>query len=82
MTRIKLFLCTGSYDKRFCTKSWQTFANLLLMCKLLSNYFLEDVECTVAISLTCISNLRQGQLRGALGENVEVTVATVTSHTV
>ena len=29
-----------------------------------------------------LSNLRQGQLRGALGENVEVTVATVTSHTV
>ena len=29
--------------------------------------FLKDVECTVVISLTCISNIRQGQLRGVLG---------------
>ena len=60
------------------------------MCKLLSKnkqtnkqkiYLLKDVESMVAISLTCISNIRQGQLRGVLGENVEVTFATVTSHT-
>ena len=47
----KTFLCTGSYDKKFCTKSW----HLIIMCKLLSkkkkkkkkNYFLKDVECTI-----------------------------------
>ena len=27
------FLCIGSYDKWFCIKSWQKFANLLLLCK-------------------------------------------------
>ena len=26
-------MCIGSYDKRFCIKSWQQFANLLLLCK-------------------------------------------------
>ena len=26
------FLCIGSYDKWFCIKSWQKFANLLLLC--------------------------------------------------
>ena len=25
--------CIGSYDKWFCIKSWQVFANLLLLCK-------------------------------------------------
>ena len=29
----KNFLCTGSYNKWFCIKSWQKFANLLLLCK-------------------------------------------------
>ena len=32
MTRIKHF-CIDSYDKWFCFKSWQKFANLRLLCK-------------------------------------------------
>ena len=39
------------------------------------------LNAQLAIYLTCISNIRQGQLRGALRDNLEVIVATVTSHT-
>ena len=53
MTRIKLFLHIGSHDKWFCIKSWQIFANLLLLCKVprKKNYLLKDVESTVVITL-------------------------------
>ena len=42
------FLRIGSYDKWFCIKSSQTFANLLLLCKAPDkNDFLQDVESIV-----------------------------------
>ena len=51
ITRIKLFVIC-SYDKWFCIKSWQKFANLLLLCKASSkNDFLKDIESTVIILL-------------------------------
>ena len=36
------FLYVGSYDKWFCIKSWQKFANLLLLCKVSSKKRLSE----------------------------------------
>ena len=52
MTRIKLFLCIGSYDKWFYIKSWQKFANLLVLCKAPSKKdFLKHVGSTVVFAI-------------------------------
>ena len=55
MTRITL-LCICSFGKWFCIKSWQTFANLLLLYKAPSNKWLSK-RCWKHISVdVCFSN--------------------------